>query len=143
VKKYKNREVISSMEYIGSTKEWQDRVLVYLNRRNDLLNNVIETRYPKNKSFMAALKPFECQPLLDGDAALLSCMNENPLLFANKRSNLKVEYSDIRQLTRGEVTMVAKVSFVEKEMPREDSVEIVFKNVKGKWLLSKLGYAGQ
>lgn len=134
-------EAVYSMSYIGSTKEWQDMACDFLVKRNDLINSTLESKYAGNKKYISVLKSLECKPLVDGDTELLNYMNTNPGSFKNKKSGISIEYSDIRKLTDDEVAMVAKVSYLESGIYRETNYDIIFKMVKGKWMLSKLDFA--
>lgn len=109
-----------------------------LKRRNDLMNSILESKYSRNRKYIPILKSIECKPLIDGDIALLDFMNANPGTFTSKKSGINIEYSDIRKLTEDEVAMVVKESYLESGIYRETSWEIMFKMVRGKWMLSKL-----
>lgn len=126
---------------ISSTKDWQDMLSMYLNQRNELINDTLNGKYSDAKKRANKLKMFECPPLINGDILLLDYMAKNPTQFANKISSVKVEYSEIRQLTKDEVTMVAKISYMENDMLRIYNYEVGFKNINGKWLISKMVFA--
>lgn len=131
-------KAIYTMKYIDSTKEWQDMACDFLQRRNDLINGILESKYSGNKKYISVLKSIECKPLLDGDTVLLNYMNGNPNSFTSRKSGFNIEYSDIRKLTDDEVAMVAKASYLDSGIYRETSFDILFKMVGGKWMLSKL-----
>jgi hypothetical protein len=128
------------VRYLDSTKEWQDLVNNCLTKRNDLVNDVLNGKYQRSKRYSAILKTFECSPLLDGDIALLEYMSKKPSVFTERMNNIKVEYSDIRQLTKDEVIIIAKISFLSNNVPRQNNYEIMFRNIDGKWMLSKYGF---
>lgn len=137
----KNRggsEAVYSMKYIDSTKEWQDMACDFLKRRNDLISDIMESKYSGNKGYIPVLRSMECKPLLDGDIVLLNYMASNPDAFSSKVSGIDIEYCDIRKLTEDEVAMAARVSYMESGIYRETGYEIIFKMVNGKWMLSKL-----
>jgi hypothetical protein len=45
-----------------------------------------------------------------------------------------------RQLTKDEVIIIAKISFLSNNVPRQNNYEIMFRNIDGKWMLSKYGF---
>lgn len=142
VKSINSRETINiSSNEISSTKDWHNTILDYLNKRNDLINDVLAGKYHDNRKWTAQLKLIECQPLLNGDIALIDYMSKNPGQFTNKMSSIQVEYSNIRQLTKYEVVMDAKISFMENDSKICYDYEIVFKNLEDSWLMSKFSFA--
>ena len=138
----KSRQVINTTQIdISSTKEWQDILFIYINTRNDIINNVLDGKYNNNKEYIAKLKSIECEPLLSGDIMMLDYMQQYPGNFYLRSSNVKIEYNDIRKLIKDEVMIVAKISYLENNLPRKYSYETTFKNIEGKWLMSKLSYS--
>lgn len=130
-----------SVTDISSTKDWQDALFIYINKRNELINDILGGKYDGNKKWVSQLKSLECPPLLYGDISLIEYMSKNPGQFASKIKNIKVEYNNIRQLTKDEVAMNAKISYVEDSHERTYDYEVTFKLIDDKWLLSKFTYA--
>jgi len=139
--KFLTKAINISSNELSSTKEWQDMVQDYLVRRNQLICEVLKGNYNSNKKWITELKQIECPPLLDGDIVLIKYMSQNPIQFPKKISNIKVEYSNIRQLTKEEVIMDTKISFTENNANRSYGYEIVLKNVDDNWRISKLTFA--
>lgn len=136
-----NSEAVNlSINNISSTKEWQDTLQMYLNKRNELFNDVLDGKYEDSKKRASMLKTLECPPLLHGDIALLDYMSKNPMQFANRKSNIKVEYCEIRHLTDSEIKIVAKISYMENDTLYQYDYEVGFNNIDGRWLLSKFAY---
>jgi hypothetical protein len=67
-------------------------------------------------------------------------MSKRPSAFTERMGDIKVEYSDIRQLTKDEVIIIAKISFLSNNVPRQNNYEVMFRNIDGKWMLSKYGF---
>lgn len=124
----------------SSTKEWQDTASIYINKRNDIINNAIDGKYGNDKRWVWHLKSIECPPLLDGDIALMNYILKNHSKFKGRVENIKIEYSSITKLTKDEVKMAARISCTEDSIPRNFDCEIVFKKLKGKWLMSKYSF---
>jgi hypothetical protein len=140
VNKVNSMEVINTSQIdVSSTKEWQDILCTYINTRNDIINNILDGKYI-NKKYINKLKSIECEQLLNGDIMALDYMQKYPGNFLLRLRNVKIEYSDIRQLTKDEVMMVSNISYLENNIERKYNYETVFKNIEGKWLMSKLSY---
>lgn len=125
---------------MNSTLKWQELAENYLTRRNDILNSILDGGI-ESKEVVANLKSIECSPLLQGDIELVDYMSKNKSRFTNRISGIKVEYGDIRQLTEDEVIMTVKIGHVENNTPVHYNYELIFRNVKDKWLLSKFSFA--
>jgi len=137
----RSKAVNASVINIYSTKEWQDTISLYLNKRNDLINDILSQKYSNNKKWLQIIKLIECPPLLYGDISLLEYMSKNPAQFTGRIDSIKVEYNSIRQLTSNEVVMVSKISFMENDIARSYDYKVMFKYINDNWLLSELSFA--
>lgn len=127
------------LDEMNSTEEWQRLAEDRMSARNDIINSVLDGADPQQA--ISKLKSVECAPLLRGDVGLVDYMSKNKSRFTNRTSGIKVEYGDIKQLTDDEVMMAVKIVCMENNASVRYSYDLIFKNVKDKWLLSKLSLA--
>lgn len=126
----------------ASTKEWQDAAAVFLNKRNNIINDVLNKKINNVRKCIADLKTFECSPLLDGDAALIEYMLKHPERFNSRSGNIKLECTEIVQLTKDEVILHSKMDCIRNDMPWRYDYRIVFRRINGEWKISGI-YDGQ
>lgn len=132
--------ISTSISDVSSTKEWQNLLYKYLSIRYKLINDILDGRYTNSKKYHSTIKAFEVSPLLDGDIKTLEYMYNHPDKFSSRVRNIKVEYSNIRKLTKNEVSMVSKICYDENKNKRRYDYEVTFTNVDGKWKLSRFSY---
>ena len=125
----------------SSTKEWQDYLEYCLIKRNDIINGVLDQKYDNVKTIERELKTFEGSPLIDGDISLIEYMKKNTFQFTSRKNNMKVENSQIRQLTENQIALVSRVSYLENNLYKKYQYEVVFRNDDGLWLMTKFTFS--
>ena len=141
VKSNTSEEALNTFTEVSSTKYWQDNLYECLNKRNDIINNVLNRNYKSKKGYIEDLNKIECSPLLEGDTALLNYMYKEIDNFSTRVSDIYIDYSQIREFSEDSVVVAAKTRFVTNNNTNRYNYEARFKKVKDHWLLSELKFA--
>ncbi|WP_152967746.1 hypothetical protein [Oxobacter pfennigii] len=136
-----NKAAMAMSVSVQSPGDWKQKISESINLRNGLLNRAKEGSLKDISEAINELRQVECAPLLNGDISLTDYIIKNPGRVSGRVDNILVENCNVLKITPGEAFLAAEISYVENNEQKKYDYEIVYKNIDGKWYLSKFAYA--